>query len=137
MREIVGAVLVGGHYGYAVGVVVYEGVDGRCCVGRFLGLCGCEEMEEGAGGDVGVAFGLEMGFSDRKGIMLKGRLTVSTIPLPAHEVSCNLPEAIVRKVDWSLLMVNIAVQRKDGPLFLPLGSRISGVSRFVLHHSYR
>lgn len=82
-----GAVFVGGHYGDAVGVVVYEGVDGWGGAGGFLGHCGCEEVEKGAGGDVGVAFRLVFGFSDRRGVWMEGGLTVSTIPLPAGEVS--------------------------------------------------
>lgn len=56
MGEVIGAVFVGGYDGYAVGIEVCEGVDGwRWGVGV---VGGGEEVEEGAGGEVGVAFGL-------------------------------------------------------------------------------
>ena len=48
--------LVGGCDGYAVGIEVCEGVDGWGW-GRGV-VRGREEAEEGAGGEVGVAFGL-------------------------------------------------------------------------------
>lgn len=54
MGEVIGAVFVGGHDGYAVGIEICEGVDGR---GWEMGGMGCgEEAEESAGGEVGVAF---------------------------------------------------------------------------------
>jgi len=47
-------VLIGAHYCYAVGVEVCEGVDWVWLGGGGVG--GGEEAEEGAGGEVGVAF---------------------------------------------------------------------------------
>lgn len=54
-----GAVFVGGYDGYAVGIEICEGVDGW---GWEMGVVrDGEEAEEGAGGEVGVAFCLSDG----------------------------------------------------------------------------
>ena len=56
MRKVTGAMFVGGYDSYAVGIEICKGVDGRWW-GMGVMRCG-EEAEEGAGGEVGVAFGL-------------------------------------------------------------------------------
>ena len=54
MGKVAGAVSVSGCDSYAVGVEVCEDVDGRWW---GMGVMrGGEEAEEGAGGEVGVAF---------------------------------------------------------------------------------
>ena len=59
MREVVGAVFVGGYDSYAVGIEICEGVDKR---GWEMGVVrGREEAEEGPGGEVRVAFCLRDG----------------------------------------------------------------------------
>ena len=47
---------VGGHNSYAVGIEICKGVDGRRW--GMGGMRGGEKAEEGAGGEVRVAFGL-------------------------------------------------------------------------------
>ena len=54
MGKAVGAMFVGGCDSYAVGIEICKGVDGRWW---GMGVTrGGEEAEEGAGGEVGVAF---------------------------------------------------------------------------------
>ena len=50
---------VGGYDSYAVGIEICQGVDGRWW--EMGGMRGGEETEEGAGGEVGVAFCLNDG----------------------------------------------------------------------------
>ena len=59
MREVVGAVFVGGYDSYAVGIEICEGVDGWGWQMRVVR--GGEEAEEGSGGEVRVAFCLRDG----------------------------------------------------------------------------
>ena len=99
---------VGRYDGYAVGIEICNSVDGWWW---GMGVMrGGEEAEEGAGGEVGVAFclcdgGQEVSRIGQEGGRFGMVRTVSMMPFPALDRIRSMLDANVRKVDWVLLVV--------------------------------
>lgn len=84
MRELERAVFVRGHDGQAIGIEIGESIDGRR--DAVVIVRDREVAQEGAGGDVWVAFRLNLMLSADKLKHLEIRLTVTIMPFPAREL---------------------------------------------------